>query len=98
MKSRNDNSYKVGEKMFDENDNEVPMVKYEWRVTMEIPELVFTVQANTAKEAMELSEKIHQLKLMNLDLIPKLVCTSAMISDVTNKFRDHMQEIKGEQR
>jgi len=62
--------------------------KYEWLVTMEIAEMPQLIQADTAKEAMEIAEDLHQLKDMDLDRLPKLICTSAQIRDVTNAYRD----------
>ena len=65
--------------------------KYEWLVTMEIAEMPRTVQADTAEEAMEKAELFWQLKEMDLDKLPKLICTSAQIRDVTNAYREKMK-------
>jgi len=65
--------------------------KYEWFVTMEIAEIPRTVQADTAEEAMEKAELFWQLKEMDLDKLPRLICTSAQIQDVTNAYRDKMK-------
>ena len=46
------------------------------------------VQADTAEEAMKIAEDIFQLKDMDLDRLPKLICTSAQIRDVTNEYRE----------
>ena len=62
--------------------------KYEWLVTMEIAEMPQLIQADTAEEAMEIAEDLFQLKDMDLDRLPKLICTSAQIRDVTNKYRE----------
>ena len=62
--------------------------KYEWLVTMEIAEMPRIVQADTADEAMEKAELFWQLKEMDLDKLPRLICTSAQIQDVTNAYRD----------
>ena len=69
------------------------MTKYEWLVTMEIGELPFIIQADTAEEAMKIAEDTHQLKGMDLDKLPRLICTSAQIRDVTNTYRDKMKII-----
>ena len=86
----NDNSYKVGEKMFDENDNEIPIVKYKWLVRMEVRPLYFTVEANDAEEAIKLAEKTFTLKKMNIDDVPELECTEATISNVTKDYGKKM--------
>ena len=67
------------------------MTKYEWLVTMEIAEMPRIVQADTAKEAMEKAELFWQLKDMDLDKLPRLICTSAQIRDVTNEYRRKMK-------
>ena len=72
-----------------------PPIKYVWRVVLEIPELVKTVEANTAEEAMEIAEDVFQLKNFDLDQLPNLICTEAMINDVTKEYRDEMKALKG---
>ena len=67
------------------------MTKYEWLVTMEIAQMPILIQADTAEEAMEIAEDTHQLKDMDLDRLPKLICTSAQIQDVTNAYRDKLK-------
>ena len=68
-----------------------PPVKYEWLITMEIAEMPRLVQADTAEEAMKIAEDIFQLKDMDLDRLPKLICTSAQIQDVTNAYREELK-------
>jgi molecular chaperone DnaK (HSP70) len=70
--------------------DEIP-IKYEWLVTMEIAELPFLVLADTAEEAMKIAEDVHQLKNMDLDRLPELICTSAQIHDVTNEYRERLK-------
>ena len=65
--------------------------KYEWLITMEIAEMPRLVLADTAEEAMKIAEDIHQLKDMDLDRLPRLVCTSAQIHDVTNEYREELK-------
>ena len=67
------------------------MTKYEWLVTMEIAQMPRLVQADTAEEAMEKAELFWQLKEMDLDKLPRLICTSAQIQDVTNEYRDELK-------
>jgi hypothetical protein len=67
------------------------MPKYEWLITMEIAEMPRLVLADTAEEAMKIAEDIHQLKDMDLDRLPRLVCTSAQIHDVTNEYREELK-------
>ena len=67
------------------------MPKYEWLITMEIAEMPRLVLADTAEEAMKIAEDIHQLKDMDLDRLPRLVCTSAQIHDVTNEYRERLK-------
>ena len=83
-------TYKVGEKMFDKNDNEIPIVKYKWLVRMEVRPLYFTVEANDAEEAIKLAEKTFTLKKMNIDDVPELECTEATISNVTKDYGKKM--------
>ena len=71
-----------------------PPVKYIWRVVLEIPEVVKSIEANTAEEAMEIAEDMFQLKDFDLDNLPDLVCTEAMITDVTREYRDEMKAMK----
>jgi hypothetical protein len=65
--------------------------KYEWLITMEIAEMPRLVLADTAEEAMKIAEDVHQLKGMDLDRLPKLICTSAQIHDVTNEYRERLK-------
>ena len=65
--------------------------KYEWLITMEIAEMPRLVLADTAEEAMKIAEDVHQLKDMDLDRLPRLVCTSAQIHDVTNEYREELK-------
>ena len=67
-----------------EEEQYEPPVKYIWRVVLEIPEVVKSIEANTAEEAMEIAEDVFQLKNFDLDQLPNLICTEAMINDVTN--------------
>jgi len=72
-------------------DPEYMPPKYEWLVTMEIAEMPQLILADTAEEAMRMAEDIHQLKDMDLDRLPKLICTSAQIHDVTNEYREKLK-------
>ena len=68
-----------------------PTIKYEWRIVMEISKVVKKVQANTAEEAMELAEGMFQLKDFDLDNLPPMICTEAMITGITQA---HQLEMK----
>jgi ethanolamine ammonia-lyase small subunit len=72
----------------------IPPTKYVWRVVLEIPDMVKSIEANTAEEAMEIAEGTYQLKDFDLDKLPELICTEATISDVTKEYRDEMKAIK----
>jgi hypothetical protein len=74
-----------------EEEQYEPPVKYEWLVTMETAQMPILIQADTADEAMEIAEDLHQLKDMDLDRLPKLISTSAQIQDVTNAYREELK-------
>ena len=77
----------------DEIDNE-PIVKYLWRVVLEIPQHVQTVEANTAEEAMQIAEANFQLKEFGIDRLPPMVCTEAQIKGLTPRYEVEMKGYK----
>ena len=77
----------------DEIDNE-PIVKYQWRVVLEIPQHVQTVEANTAEEAMQIAEANFQLKEFGIDQLPPMVCTEAQIKGLTPRYEVEMKGYK----
>ena len=85
--------YKGAEQVYDDNDCDeiinstaVSIAKYKWRVVLEIPQHVQTVEADTAEEAMRIAETNFQLKEFGIDRLPPMVCTEAQISGVTPKY------------
>ena len=77
----------------DEIDNE-PIVKYQWRVVLEIPQHVQTVEANTAEEAMKIAENNFQLKEFGIDRLPPMICTEAQIKGLTPRYEVEMKGYK----
>ena len=77
----------------DEIDNE-PIVKYQWRVVLEIPQHVQTVEANTAEEAMQIAETNFQLKEFGIDRLPPMICTEAQIKGLTPRYEVEMKGYK----
>ena len=77
----------------DEIDNE-PIVKYQWRVVLEIPQHVQTVEANTAEEAMKIAEDNFQLKEFGIDRLPPMICTEAQIKGLTPRYEVEMKGYK----
>ena len=77
----------------DEIDNE-PIVKYLWRVVLEIPQHVKTVEANTAEEAMKIAEDNFQLKEFGIDRLPPMICTEAQIKGITPRYEVEMKGYK----
>ena len=77
----------------DEIDNE-PIVKYQWRVVLEIPQHIQTVEANTAEEAMKIAEDNFQLKEFGIDRLPPMICTEAQIKGLTPRYEVEMKGYK----
>ena len=77
----------------DEIDNE-PIVKYQWRVVLEIPQHIQTVEANTAEEAMKIAEDNFQLKEFGIDRLPPMICTEAQIKGITPRYEVEMKGYK----
>jgi hypothetical protein len=84
--------------MFDDEKetiyDDVPYPRYKWAVAMEMKPIIVYIEADTAEEAMEIAQDVHQLKGMPLDDIPELDSVSAQITGVTEMFADIMDKIK----
>ena len=74
--------------------DDVPYPRYKWSVCLEMEPVVVNIEADTAEEAMEIAQDVHQLKGMPLDALPELNSVSAHIIGVTEVFADIMDSIK----
>ena len=75
-------------------DMKEPIIKYLWRVVLEIPQHVQTVEANTAEEAMKIAEDNFQLKEFGIDRLPPMICTEAQIKGLTPRYEVEMKGYK----
>ena len=74
--------------------DDIPYPRYKLAVVMEMEPVIVHIEADTAEEAMEIAQDVHQLKGMPLDDLPELDSVSAQITGVTEMFADIMDKVK----
>ena len=84
----------MGDQEWDDEIDNKPIVKYQWRVVLEIPQHIQTVEANTAEEAMKIAEDNFQLKEFGIDRLPPMICTEAQIKGLTPRYEVEMKGYK----
>jgi len=84
----------MGDDVVEQNYDDVPFSRYKWVVYLEMKPIVVNIEADTAEEAMDIANGLHQLKDMPLDNLPELESVSAQITGVTEEFATIMDEVK----
>ena len=84
--------------MFEDEEQkyDIPFPRYKWVVYLEMKPIAINIEADTAKEAMEIANDYDLMgrKGITLNDIPDLFPVSANITGVTEEFANIMDEVK----